>query len=378
MWRRSSRSNNDANDEHLVSHRVDVANKHGIDCEGNYTVQQPILPLILMPEAGIQMAVNAFELAGARKLTGKHFIAPNYSNVGFQLVVEFNVIPHSEGECNASIIFGDIAAPLKSDGAQSAPNSLFNDDSKFIVVSSFPTNFSDTFTRLIVTSMFGRSNKSLLNDDFQLVVKLISILTSEGARAPSFKLIVGCGYSEISFHFCKNCIIFREGVKDSTIGIVSNNGIVGCINHNGLVGHIGLDPLGHKGLSGVISLGISFIVLGFVGFIGLGFVCFISLCLVSIVGLIDHISLVGIGGFSGISGLIGLVSLVSLIGLIGLVGLISLGKLGVTSLVGSSASSDRRLIGLVGFMICSLSMIAAAAILSVVVVSQAQHILTYY
>ena len=85
----------------------------------------------------------------------------------FQLVVEFNVIPHSEGECNASIIFGDKAAPLKSDG-------------EFIVVSSFQTNFSDTFTELIVTSMFGRSNQSLLNDDFQLVVKLIPILTSEG------------------------------------------------------------------------------------------------------------------------------------------------------------------------------------------------------
>jgi hypothetical protein len=82
----------------------------------------------------------------------------------FQLVVEFNVIPHSEGECNASIIFGDKAALLKSDGAQSAPNSLFNDNSKFIVVSSFPTNFSDTFTELIFTSMFGRSNQSLLND----------------------------------------------------------------------------------------------------------------------------------------------------------------------------------------------------------------------
>ena len=34
----------------------------------------------------------------------------------------------------------------KPDGAQSAPNSLFNDDSKFIVLPSFPTNFNDTFT----------------------------------------------------------------------------------------------------------------------------------------------------------------------------------------------------------------------------------------
>jgi len=49
-----------------------------------------------------------------------------FSSDNFWLVVEFNPIPHSEGECN----------PLKYDGAQSAPNSLFNDDFKFIVVSS--------------------------------------------------------------------------------------------------------------------------------------------------------------------------------------------------------------------------------------------------
>jgi hypothetical protein len=78
-----------------------------------------------------------------------------FSSYNFWLVVEFNPIPHSEGECNASVIFGDKTAPLKYDGAQSAPNSLFNNDSKFIVVSSFPTNFSVTFTKLIVTSMFG-------------------------------------------------------------------------------------------------------------------------------------------------------------------------------------------------------------------------------
>jgi hypothetical protein len=109
------------------------------------------------------------------------FIVTLTSIVDFQLVVEFNPIPHSEGECNASVIFGDKVTLLKSDGAQSAPNSLFNDDSKIIVVSSFPTNFSNTFTKFIVTSMFGRSNQSLLNDDFQLVVKLIPILTYEGA-----------------------------------------------------------------------------------------------------------------------------------------------------------------------------------------------------
>jgi hypothetical protein len=144
----------------------------------------------------------------------KFIVALLTSFTDFQLIVELNLIPHSEGECNAAIIFGDKAALLKSDGAQSAPNSLFNDNSKFIIVSSFPTKFSDTFIKLIVTSMFGRSKQSLLNDDFQLVVKLIPILTSEGTRAPLSMLIVGCGYSEISFHFCEDCRIFREGVKD--------------------------------------------------------------------------------------------------------------------------------------------------------------------
>jgi hypothetical protein len=235
------------------------------------------------------------------------------------LVVEFNVIPHSEGECNASIIFGDKATPLKSDGAQSVPNSIFNNDSKFIVVSSFPTNFSDTFTKLIVTSMFGRSNQSLLNDNFHLVVKLIPILTSEGARAPSSKLIVRCGYSEISFHLCEDCRIFPEGVKDSTIGSISNNGIVGRINHNGLIGrivqngliidhnglisrnnlvdHIGINLFGHNGINGVIGLGVSFIGFGLVSFIGLsvsfiviglGIVGFVGLSLVSLVESLAH------------------------------------------------------------------------------------------
>jgi len=39
MWWRSSRSNKDATDERLVSHRVNVANKHGINCEGNNSLQ---------------------------------------------------------------------------------------------------------------------------------------------------------------------------------------------------------------------------------------------------------------------------------------------------------------------------------------------------
>jgi hypothetical protein len=45
----------------------------------------------------------------------------------------------------------------------------------------------------------------------------ISISHSEGAQAPLSMLIVGCGYSKISFHFCKDCRIFCEGVKGNGI-----------------------------------------------------------------------------------------------------------------------------------------------------------------
>jgi hypothetical protein len=125
--------------------------------------------------------------------------------------------------------------------------------------------------------------------------------------------------------------------------IVRINGLVGRIVQNGLNSFIDLDV-------SFINLDVSFISLGLVGFIGLG--------LISIAGLIGHISLVGLGGFSGISGLVSRISLVSLIGLIGLVGLISLGKLGITSLVGSSASSACRLTSLVGSLASARQLIS--------------------
>jgi hypothetical protein len=271
----------------------------------------------------------------------------------FQLVVEFNVIPQSEGECNASIIFGDKAAPLKSDG-------------EFIVVSSFPTNFSDTFTELIVTS--------LLNNDFQLVVKLKPTLNSEGARAPLSKLIVGCGYSEISFHFCEDCRIFREGVKDSTIGIVSNKsliGLVGRIDHNGIFGRnlafgrklayshnelielimtFGRNELielimvfGRNELIEPNDIGPKLIVTFLIGCIGL--VSPIELVKLGFVGCIDHNGVVGVIGLSLISlfdivgfigfGLVSFVRLIGISGISGLVGRISLvGQIGLDGIIG--------------------------------------------
>jgi hypothetical protein len=165
------------------------------------------------------------------------------------------------------------------------------------------------------------------------------MLTFEGAQAApnhSHQLIVEYKYSKICLYFCKDCRIFCEGVKDNGNAVsqrlfgLGETGLVGLIGYNGLVGRIVQNGLiDCNNLVSFIGLGASFIG-GFVGFVGLG--------LVSIARLI---------------------------------GLISLGKLGITSLVGVSASSACRLIGLIGFTIRSLAMIAAAAILSVAVASQA-------
>jgi hypothetical protein len=122
-------------------------------------------------------------------------------------------------------------------------------------------------------------------------------------------------------------IMIRLGINkliDSN-NLVNPYGLISLVNSQ----IVGVGQIGHIGLVGQIGLGVSFIG-GFVGFVGLG--------LVSIAGLI---------------------------------GLISLGKLGITSLVGLSAPSVRWLIGLVGFTIRSLATIAAAAILSVAVASEA-------
>jgi hypothetical protein len=63
--------------------------------------------------------------------------------------------------------------------------------------------------------------------------RLIDALSSEGAQfAPNFfrlgnfnssKLIVM--YSEISFHFCKDCRIFCEGVKEAIIDTINRNNL---------------------------------------------------------------------------------------------------------------------------------------------------------
>jgi hypothetical protein len=87
----------------------------------------------------------------------------------------------------------------------------------------------------------------------------ISISHSERARAPLSMLIVGCGYSKISFHFCKDCRIFCEGVKGNGIveqkledknqeGAMSTTAAIAKLNdlfgHNALVGRNDVGPIG--------------------------------------------------------------------------------------------------------------------------------------
>ena len=74
-----------------------------------------------MPEEEMQMAADVFELAGAHKLIGKHFIAPNYSIVGFQLVVESILISNSEGAQFASTIFRAFKFIRAPQGARAYP-----------------------------------------------------------------------------------------------------------------------------------------------------------------------------------------------------------------------------------------------------------------
>jgi hypothetical protein len=208
-------------------------------------------------------------------LIGEQFIASNNSVFGFQLVVESILILHSEGAQVAS-------ASLQTfdDGDQAASQ-------------------SDT-SELIVSQLFVEFN----------------------LRAPSSALIVGYRSSKISFHFCEDCRIFRDGEREqinngdanvkqrrislddliSLVGLIGLSGISGLVGRISLVGRIGLDGIiGLVGQSRIIQNGLVDCnnLVGPIGFSDIS-------------GLIDRISLVGpIIGFSGVIGLVGQISLKS-------------------------------------------------------------------
>jgi len=188
--------------------------------------------------------------------------------------LEFNRFPQNSVEADSD--FRDLQCQLFNNIISDSV--LFNKDSKFIVVSSFSTNFSNTFTKLIVTSMFGRSNQSIPNDDFQLIVKLIVDSSSEGAQKSKFivdsipsyegaqraasKLIVICAFGlnkginliSASCHQqlivayvnmnSKICLIFREECfrtfcegeweligNISTVSFIELVELIGCFSH---------------------------------------------------------------------------------------------------------------------------------------------------
>jgi hypothetical protein len=185
---------------------------------------------------------------------------------------------------------------------------------------------------------------SFNDDTFQLVVELMSMSKSEGARAApnhSSQLIVASINSEISFHFCNNCRIFSEGVKVSNNGIMAFGRIM-AFGHNcndvgptklivkfiGLVGPI--DIIGQIFLVGFVDLVGIVGRNGYVGHIGLSSIDGIrglnDCAIKNLVGLSAsftnrHISLVGLDSIVGLIGFIDLGLIVSIIGLIGLVGL---------------------------------------------------------
>jgi hypothetical protein len=207
-----------------------VASEHGDDYDNNNPLQRLILPLILTPEAEIQMVVNVFELAGAcifliiirnkpQQLIGEQFIASNNSAVGFQLVVESILILHSEEAQVASASLQTFA-----DGDQAASQS--------------------DISELIVTQLLVEYN----------------------LQAPSSALIVGYRSSKISFHFCGDCRTFCEGEREqinkgdanvkqrrislddliSLVGFIGLSGISDLVVRISLVGRIGLDGWPHR------------------------------------------------------------------------------------------------------------------------------------
>ncbi len=207
-----------------------------------------------------------------------------------------------------------------------------------------------------------------------MIVDFIS--TSEGAQAPLSKLIVGCGYSKISFHFCKDCRIFCEGVKD----ISSINGLVGLIGL-GLVGFIGFGLISLIGLSGINGLIREISLVGLVGLSGFGLISLVGL---SLDGLIGHngligligdigfglISLVGLSGF-GLIGLSGINGLIVQIGLAGFVGLSGFGLISLVSIIGFDFVGLSGINDLVGLNSLVAAIIAAAEFLVVMAMQAA-------
>jgi hypothetical protein len=242
---------------------------------------------------------------------------------------------------------------------------------------------------------------------FQLVVECNLILHSEGALfAPYFdrssdidssKLIVIC--FELSFHFCEDYRIFREGEYQPYLGLQPQfglrpqlgfwsqndrwlrqrlhqsyvslvdfvlirivglvdcrifNGICGLISNISLVGfiHIDFGDILSLGNLGLISLVGSSTLVDCWIFIGIGNFG----CLFSLGGLTSGISLIGRIGRNGLIGLVGLVGrngFVDLIGFSSLIGIVN--SIGLNGLIGLALAASAPSASLVSFASLALS-----------------------
>jgi hypothetical protein len=123
-----------------------------------------------------------------------------------------------------------------------------------MIVELFPTSAGalpsklmyqeEASSMLIVALIFEHTRtRNLSNDDFQLIVKLIPILNSEGACAPlstsneSVKLIVVLSDKDSKI-FCEG-----EWLSTTTNMHVGSSGINGFIRQIGLVGLVGISGL---------------------------------------------------------------------------------------------------------------------------------------
>jgi hypothetical protein len=285
----------------------------------------------------------------------------------------------------------------------------------------------------LIVEHFTTSNDAIVG--FNSVVELIQTLTSEGAStlptstlvvalfspqqmlafegaqaAPNHSqhLIIVSKNSKISLHFCKDCRIFCQGIKDNSDAVVkqqmkelstasavlaslaasatnafikhdgqiSPNGPIGLIRYNGLISHHELNELiiglvGHHNLNKLINdLGshheLNELINGLVGHHKLnklidGLVSHTGLVShFSLRGLISPIGLDGLVGHNGlyrtqsINSLVGQITLVSVSGLIGHNGLIGFISLGFVSFIGLGPVS---LIGLIGHIIGLINLI---------------------
>jgi hypothetical protein len=178
---------------------------------------------------------------------------------------------------------------------------------------------ADYSLQLIVESLFTGTNPSLLLPFHQDN----PAITAASLANFSLQLIVDI-FCKISFHFCEDYRIFCEGeyqYQDANghqeltkliSGLIKHNGLIGrIIGCNGLINLVGFGLNGLDGFNSIISLvgSSASYARQLIGFIGIGIKCLISL-----VRLNGHISLVDLGRTS-------LTSIVGLIGLIGRIGL---------------------------------------------------------